>query len=249
MESLFPCVSLIFGMIAFLTVFTFFHAAGHPRGFAIIAGIWILVQSAVSSTGFYTDTGPVVPRMLFMVVPPVVLIAWLFLARPGKVLLDQMDMHLLTVIHVVRAPFEVILYWLYISKVVPQEMTFGGGNPDILSGLTAPAIYYWGLLKGKVRWQLLVLWNLVSLGLLLNVILRSILSAPLFFQTIGFEQPNVAVLHFPFVFWPGAVAPIIVCSHLIVIRNLVKAHWYELKSEPAVWRVFQQFVVKLIHQP
>jgi hypothetical protein len=249
MESFFLAISLIFGLISFLAAFTFYQAVGQPRRFGIAAGIWILLQSVISAAGFYTNTDPVVPRMLLMVVPPVVLMAWLFLARPGKALLDKMDMHLLTVIHVVRAPLEVVLYWLYLSKVVPQEMTFGGGNPDILSGLTAPAIYYWGLLKGKVRWQLLVFWNLVSFGLLLNVILKSILSAPLLFQTIGFEQPNVAVLHFPFVFWPGVVAPIIACSHLVVIRNLVKTHWYELKREPAVWRVFQQFVVRIIHQP
>jgi hypothetical protein len=229
MESFNLCISLIFGLIAFLTAFTFFRAINNVKGFAIAAVIWVVLQSGIALSGFYTNTNTIIPRLLLVVGPPVVLMAWLFLARPGKDILEGMDMHLATVIHVVRAPLEVILYWLYLAELVPREMTFGGGNLDMISGITAPVVYYWGIMKGRVRWQLLVIWNLLGLGLLLNAALKSVLSAPYFFQTIAFDQPNVAVLKFPFIFLPGVVVPIIVCAHLAVIRNLVRTHWYEHK--------------------
>jgi hypothetical protein len=85
-------------------------------------------------------------------------------------------------------------------------------------------------MRGEIRWKMLVIWNLVCLGLLSNMILKSALSAPFFFQTIAFGQPNTAMLHFPFVLFPGVIMPILLCAHLAVIRNLVKAHWYESKN-------------------
>ncbi len=51
--------------------------------------------------------------------------------------------------------------------MVPHEMTFGGGNLDILSG-SQLRIYYWGVMKSRVRWRMLVIWNFACVGLLVN---------------------------------------------------------------------------------
>lgn len=227
MDNSMYCTGIIFGLIAFLVVFTFHQAIGGTGRFARMAVVWITVLSGAA--GYFNDTDTSFPEMLVVVIPPAGLLAWLFLARPGKALLDGMDIHLLTMIHVVRAPIEVVLYWSFIDKMVPHEMTFSGGNFDIVSGLSAPCIYYLGFMKGEVRWRLLVIWNFVCLGLLVNEIFRSVFSAPFFFQTIGLDQPNVLVFQYPFVLLPGIVIPILLGAHLIVIRTLVKAHWHQPK--------------------
>lgn len=230
MDSSVFCTGIIFGLITFLVVFTFHQALRGSGTFSVMAVIWIAMLSAAALAGYYKDTDTIFPRLLLVVVPPAILLAWLFLARPGKVSMDGMDIHLLTMIHVVRAPIELVLYWSFIDGMVPHEMTFGGGNLDILSGLSAPCIYYWGIMKNGVRWPVLVIWNFACLGLLINAIFRSVLSTPVSFQTIGFEQPNILAFQFPFTLLPGVVVPIILCAHLVVIRNLVRTHWQDTRA-------------------
>ena len=39
-------------------------------------------------------------------------------------------------------------------------------------------------------------------------------------QQFGFEQPNVAILHFLFVWLPGVVVPLVLLAHVVAIRRL-----------------------------
>jgi len=227
MDSSTYCTSIIFGLITLLVVFTFHQAVRGSRLFAALVALWIAIQCGTALAGYFKVTDTIFPRLLLLVVPPALLTAWLFLSGPGKALIDRMNVDLLTMIHVVRAPVEVVLYWAFIDKMVPHEMTFSGGNPDILAGLSTPCIYYIGVMRSGMKWRLMVLWNFLCLGLLLNEIFRAVLSVPFVFQTIGLDQPNVLILQFPFVLLPGVVMPILLCAHMVVIRNLVKAHWQE----------------------
>ncbi len=229
MDSSTYCTSIIFGLITLLVVFTFHQAVRGSWLFAALVALWIAIQCGTALAGYFKVTDTIFPRLLLLGVPPAFLIAWLFLSRPGKALIDWMNVDLLTMIHVVRAPIEVVLYWAFIDKMVPHEMTFGGGNPDILAGLSTPCIYYIGVMRSGMKWRLMVLWNFLCLGLLLNEIFRAVSSVPFVFQSIGLDQPNVLVLQFPFVLLPGVVMPILLCAHMVVIRNLVKAHWQEPK--------------------
>ena len=45
-----------------------------------------------------------------------------------------MNLRILTLLHIVRVPVEIVLYWLFISKAIPGLMTFNGRNFDILAG-------------------------------------------------------------------------------------------------------------------
>jgi hypothetical protein len=49
-----------------------------------------------------------------------------------------LDKKILTLLHIIRIPVELGLYWLFIYKAIPQLMTFEGRNFDILVGLTVP---------------------------------------------------------------------------------------------------------------
>jgi hypothetical protein len=100
-------------------------------------------------------------------------------------------------------------------------MTFEGRNLDIISGITAPVIYYFGFVKKKIGRTVLILWNLICLGLLVNIVTIAILSAPFTFQRFGFDQPNFAILLFPFVWLPGIIVPLVLFSHLAMLRQLL----------------------------
>jgi hypothetical protein len=105
-------------------------------------------------------------------------------------------------------------------------MTFEGKNLDILSGLSAPVIYYYGFVKGRMNKSMIMIWNLVCLGLLINIVVRAVLSTPYPFQQWGFSQPNVAILYFPFTWLPCCVVPLVLLAHLITIRQL----WISIRN-------------------
>ncbi|HYK56589.1 MAG TPA: hypothetical protein VEV15_08905 [Flavisolibacter sp.] len=112
---------------------------------------------------------------------------------------------------------------------MPQLMTFEGRNLDVLSGLTAPLIYYYGFVKKSLGAKTLLAWNVVCLAILSFTVVNAVLSAPTPFQQFGFDQPNIAVLYFPFVWLPGTVVPLVYFSHLASIRRLLK----EIKTKTA----------------
>ena len=135
--------------------------------------------------------------------------------------MDSLALDKLTYIHIVRIPVELVLYWLFLSHAVPQLMTFDGRNFDILSGLTAPLLYYLVFIKKQVGYKWLLVWNLICLALLLNIVAIAILSAPLPFQQLSFDQPNRAILYFPFIWLPSCIVPIVFFSHLVAIRYTI----------------------------
>jgi hypothetical protein len=126
-------------------------------------------------------------------------------------------------VHIVRIPVEITLFMLSTYKLVPELMTFGGRNFDILSGITAPIVYFICFKNSQLKnRRLLLIWNFICLGLLLNIVINALLSAPFPFQQFAFDQPNVAILYFPFTWLPCFIVMIVLYSHLAAIRQLVR---------------------------
>src|SRR5687768_16392808 len=98
-------------------------------------------------------------------------------------------------------------------------MTFEGNNFDIISGCTAPLIFYLVFFSKKLGHKALLAWNFICLGLLVNVLVIAILSAETPFQKLAFDQPNIGVTFFPFIWLPCIIVPIVLFSHLAAIRQ------------------------------
>ena len=77
-----------------------------------------------------------------------------------------------------KIPVELVLFWLFIHKAVPQLMTFEGRNFDIIAGITAPIIAYFSFTKKMIGRKIILLWNLICLALLINIVVYALLSAP-----------------------------------------------------------------------
>jgi hypothetical protein len=179
------------------------------------------LQWAIVQTGFYNKPGTMPPRLMFQLLPALILIIVLFVTTRGRNFIDGLDMKQLVLLHTIRIPVEIVLYGLFMAKTIPQIMTFEGRNFDILAGLTAPLIYYFGFVKKNMSKKIILAWNLISLGLLINIILIALLSSVSPLQQFAFTENNIALGYFPFNWLPGLVVPIVLLSQLAGIRQLI----------------------------
>ncbi len=222
METLPSGLTLLFILTIIITIAFFYKASNQSKVFLIFISGWIVVQSIISLSGFYTVTDNLPPRFALVPIPLFICILLLFFTRKGQYFLDHLNLKTLTLLHIVRIPVEICLFWLFTYKTIPQLMTFEGRNFDIISGISAPIIYYFGFVKPSISKTVLLYWNFICLGLLLNIVINAALSAPFPLQQFGFDQPNIAVLYFPYVFLPGCIVPLVLISHLASIRQLLK---------------------------
>ncbi|MEP6648233.1 MAG: hypothetical protein ABJC12_14180 [Saprospiraceae bacterium] len=223
MENVPIYISIAFGLVTLLTVWIFFKASGNSRKTLLILLGWLLIQTKIASSGFYQITNTIPPRFIMMAPPAILFIIGLFLIPQGRRYLDTLDLKTLTILHTVRIAVELILFSLCVYKVIPERMTFEGMNFDILSGLSAPFIYYFGFLKKTLNKNVILIWNIVCLGLLINVVVNAVLSSPSPFQQFAFDQPNIAIFYFPFNWLPSCVVPLVLLSHLASIRKLIRS--------------------------
>ncbi len=221
METLPTYVKIVFALTTFLTVWLFYRATNHSKATLVILLVWLTFQAFMGISGFYTVTDTIPPRFLLLVLPPLLLIIGLFSTTKGRQYIDSLDPGALTILHTIRIAVEFVLFWLFIHKAVPELMTFEGRNLDILSGMTAPFIFYFGFIKKQISKKIILLWNFICLALLLNIVANAVLSAPSRFQTFAFDQPNIGVLYFPFNWLPACIVPLVFLSHLASIRQLL----------------------------
>jgi len=199
------------------------HARYKARFIVIAIVIWLIIQAILTLNGFYLNTTSLPPKFIFAVLPPLLIIAALFATHEGKIFIDNMSLLHITYLNIVRIPVEIVLYWLFLEKAIPELMTFTGRNFDILAGISAPFIAYYGIRKNKLSKKSLLVWNYISLVLLLNIVINAVLSAPFPFQKFAFDQPNIAILYFPFSWLPAFIVPTVLFGHLVSIRQLRKS--------------------------
>jgi hypothetical protein len=211
---------LLFGLTTALAIIIFYLAA-HRSGRALVVLLaWLLVQSALSISGFYAVTTTMPPRLAFALGPPLLLLLSRLATAQGRAFLASLRLDMLTLLHVVRLPVELGLYGLFVHGAVPGIMTFAGGNWDILMGLSAPLVYLLVRRQRLNRWALLA-WNGLGLGLLGHIVVVAVLSAPSPVQRLAFEQPNVALLHFPFGWLPAVLVPLVLLAHVAACWQLL----------------------------
>jgi hypothetical protein len=209
--------------IATLVLFLKAWPKTKTRSYIIIGVLgWLLLQFILSKKGFYDDNMSLPPRFALTLAVPLLAIVSLFITKAGRTLIDGLSIKTLTWLQTIRVPVELVLYFLMIEKAIPQLMTFEGRNFDVLSGITAPIAAYFGFAKGQINRKFLLGWNILCLLLVLNIVINAILSIPTPFQQFAFDQPNVAVLKFPFVWLPAFIVPVVIFSHLVSIRQLLK---------------------------
>ena len=230
MENLPGYISITFILTTFLTVGFLFYAVKQTVFETLPAKIlvfllffWLFFQAIFALSGFYLKTDSTPPRLMLFGLFPALLTIILYFIFARRSFIEKLPLKILTLLHIIRIPVELVLLWLFQQKLVPQLMTLEGRNLDILSGISAPLIFWLAFRNGKINHSLLIIWNILALGLLFNIVINAILSFPFPFQQFAFDQPNRGVLYFPFVWLPTVIVPIVLFSHLaslwILYRN------------------------------
>jgi len=213
-------IQVLFGLTVIGTIL-WFYAACRSKKFLVIIVSWAILQSIVGLLGFYQETETIPPRlMLFGVFPTLILIAAIFLTKSGKAFIDGINLKTLTYFHTIRLPVEIVLLLLYHQNLVSVYMTFEGTNFDLISGISAPVAAFYAFRGGRGNKKFLIGWNVLCLLLLFNVVITAILALPSPFQVLSLNQPNVAVLYFPFNLLPAVVVPTVLFGHLAAFRKL-----------------------------
>jgi hypothetical protein len=232
-DSLPTYISLTFGLTTFATLLLFVWTIRNSNSeqtrkktTPIFIGltIWLIFQAVLTLKNIYnSDTNSFPPKiMLTGIFPAILTILLLFLTKKGRQFIDSLPLKDLTYLNVVRIPVEIVLFWLFLNKAIPELMTFEGRNFDILAGISAPAVAYFGLTKQRVGRNGILLWNFICLGLLINIVVNALFSAPSPIQKFAFDQPNIAIFNFPFSWLPTFIVPIVLFGHLTSIRQLLK---------------------------
>jgi hypothetical protein len=212
-----------FVLITVVTVFLFLKSVAFKRPAILIVLVLLAVQSILSLSGFFLATDSLPPRFLAVLLPSVIAVILAFTTQRGKTVLDAVNPETYTYLFTIRVAVEFVILGLVIHKAMPESMSFEGRNFDILSGLSAPFIAYYGFRKKQIGTKALMAWNVVALLLVIQVVTTGILSIPSPIQQLSFDQPNLAVLYFPYVLLPGIVVPIVIFGHLAILRKLTRS--------------------------
>jgi hypothetical protein len=226
-------ITLIFGLTTIATLLLFSWTIRkanseltRKKTIPIFIGLtfWLIIQAVLTLKNIYnTETNSFPPKILLIgILPTILTVIVLFATSKGRQFIDSLPLKNLTYLNIVRIAVEIILFCLFLNGAIPELMTFEGRNFDVIAGISAPIIVYFGLTKNKLNRQTILVWNFICLGLLVNIIVNAFLSAPSPIQKFAFDHPNIAILNFPFSWLPTFIVPIVLFGHLTSIRQLIR---------------------------
>ncbi|HZY82111.1 MAG TPA: hypothetical protein VFE50_21450 [Cyclobacteriaceae bacterium] len=191
-------------------------------GWAVFLTVWGLSGIAAKFELFPLNVAPILAV-------PFIAIAVVTFSGKMKHLLSLVDQRSIVHLQVFRVFVEILLWALFIQNLLPVQMTFEGRNFDIISGLTAPAAAIF-LVRSRIA---LALWNLVCLGLLINIVTIAILSMPVPFRVFMNEPSNTIVTAFPFILLPGMLVPLAYGLSFLSLRKIFIFQNETTHSRPA----------------
>lgn len=102
--------------------------------------------------------------------------------------------------------------------IMPVQMSYSGRNLDVVTGATAVIVAFL-VARGYAGRRLVLAWNVLGLGLLVNVVTVAILSTPRF-AAFGPDRLNVFVTYAPFVWLPAVLVLAALTGHFVIFRAL-----------------------------
>lgn len=184
--------------------------------------IWMVILSSLSLIGFFSNLDATPPRFVIILLILLITFIWvLLISKTTKQILTYIPKQTIIILQIFRVIVEIPLWLFFIQNLLPEQMTFEGRNFDILAGITTPLVAYFGITKYHWPKSMLISWNLLSLGLLINIVTIAILSFPTPFRYFMNEPANTIVAEFPFAWLPAFLVPLAYGLHFLSIRQLI----------------------------
>ena len=217
-------LAVLFLLLTFVFVAIFYFALKKDKVFLLPYGVWLLVIGVLAFMEVFLNN----PKLFLFILVSTLIINYAIFKRIKFI---KVNPRILLIIQCLRIPVELILYNLFLSKSIPEIMTFNGLNFDILFGFLAIVLLVASLIKDSIFQNLLFkIWNGLGIISVAFVVLLAILSSPIPIQQFGIDQPNVALLSFPYCYLPVIIVPIVVLSHIMTFRCKVSGVSVEIED-------------------
>ncbi|MCB1120025.1 MAG: hypothetical protein KJT03_00630 [Verrucomicrobiae bacterium] len=182
-------------------------------------GMWLLGTAMMAANGTLQNFERFPPPIMIVVGMGVVMTIVIAFSRIGLYVIKGAGLVWLVGFQGFRVLVEVFLHQMYLEGIVPKQMTYAGYNFDILAGLSA-LLMAWQLARKKIGPRTVLVWNIISLGLLINIAVIAILSLPTPIRAFDSEPANTFVTYVPYVWLPVFQVPAALFGHLLVFRAL-----------------------------
>ena len=185
-----------------------------------VAIVYIALPALLAGRGLLDRYNPLPAPALLLVLGVTAVSVAVVLSDLGGRLARATPMGLLVLFQSFRIAVEVLLHRLHVEGVIPVQMTYAGRNWDVLTGVSGVVLGAW-LVRGTQPSKPLVLaWNVLGLGLLLNIVAIAVLSTPVPFRYFTDGPANLLPSTVPFVWLPTFLVQVALASHLLVFRQL-----------------------------
>ncbi len=185
-------------------------------------GIWLLMTALAARSSWIQEYDVFPPPAARLLIPSLLLIVGAALSPIGRRLAQGLKWSELVGFQAFRLPVELILYGFFFEARVPLRMTFAGSNYDVLTAISAlilaPLIWR-GFIGVKAVW----IWNVAGLGLLINIVVLAVLSAPGGLDRFQIGLVNTLPFRGPSV-WIIFCVLLALFGHLITFRKLLSSH-------------------------
>ena len=188
----------------------------------IVLSIWILLLMVLGFSGVLNDFSSFPPRMILVLIVPMLAIVWFTATGSSDDFLSKMPAAWIVKMQGFRVIVEIFIWWAFIDKLLPIQMTFEGRNFDILVGLSAPLVAFWYLKEDKKKPLWVLIWNILGLILLFNIIIIAVLSMPTPKQYFFDGPANTIVATFPWILLPGILVMLAFALHLLSIKQMLR---------------------------
>lgn len=218
-------INLLFILVVMISILWLYQAS-KSKILLFVCIIWTIIQSGIGLSGIYQKTELTPPLIMPLgILPPLLILLLCLTTKKGKIFLSTFNLKSLTYFHSIRIAVEILLTSLFQIGVMSIYISYHGTNFDLISGVTAPLVAYIAFKSMPLNHKLLAWWNIAAVLLLLNVVITATLAIPSPFQKLAFEQPNIAILYFPFNLLPTVVVPLVLFAHAAALYQLnIKRH-------------------------
>lgn len=219
------CVALIYkGLKRALAKSTFTPQKQRRIGQQFILGVlgWAILVGFLAGIQFFAEFSAIPPRFFIVLLFPLLTVLGLtiFSSNLTEILRHVPSSHLVY-IQSFRIVVELLIWLLFLQDLLPIQMTFEGYNFDVLTGLTAPIIAYFCLVKKQWPKWVVITWNFAGLILVFTIVTISVFSFPTPFRYFMNEPANKIVAQFPFVWLPAILVTIAYSMHFLSLKQLL----------------------------
>lgn len=189
--------------------------------FPIAFIIWQVTLGLIASTNFF-ESFDLPPRfVLFGIVPSFIILALFSYSKSTKSLIQNIPLQLPIFFQSFRIFVELLILKAFLDGYAPVSTTFQGYNYEFYFGISAIIVGF-SVLKLKLNYTILLLWNILGL-IMLGIIVFIFASSGYAHQAI-WDSPiplvKMELFHMPHLSIATLYMPLAVWMHIFSIRQI-----------------------------